>query len=297
MYYYFYMNINKWLKQNTNDLTGKTIAITGSTGDLANKLVFVLAKLNANLILLNRNKEKTEKQIKELFTLYPNIQIEFIECDLSNFETVKQTAEILKQKSIDFLYLSSGIYNVARFKTELGYDNIFQTNFVSHYYLAKELLPTLKQNNGKIIAVGSIAYNYSKINEHDIDLSNIKKASKVYGNSKRFLTFALHKLCKKENIPLSIVHPGVTLTNITNHYPKVINWLVKAGIKLLFPTNKKAVLSLIKGVFEITQYNYWIGPSIFNIWGTPKNKKLKIKNIESEKIYIIAEKIYDNIKK
>lgn len=292
------MNINKWLSMNTKDLSGKTIAITGSTGTLSNELVFVLAKLNANLILLNRSKEKTEQQIENIHSLYPNTQIEFIECDLSNFERVKNATEILKQKSIDILYLSSGIYNVDRFKSDLGYDNIFQTNFISHYYIAKELLPTLKQNNGKIVAVSSIAYNYSKINEQDIDFSLNKKASKVYGNSKRFLTFALHELCKKEKVNLSIVHPGVTLTNMTNHYPKSINWLVKIGIKLLFPSNKNAVLSLIMGIFENTNYNYWIGPTIFNVWGMPKINKLKIKNNEELiKIFNIAEKIYQNTKK
>lgn len=291
------MKIEKWLELNTSDLTGKTIAITGSTGTLANELVFVLAKLNANLILVNRDKEKTEKQINNLHSTYPNSKVEFVMCDLSNFENVKTVTEILKQKQIDVLYLASGVYNVPRFQSVLGYNNIFQTNFISQYYMVKELLSQLKNNNGKIVAVSSIAYNYSKLDENDIDFSSRNKSSKVYGNSKRFLTFALHELCKRENLNISIVHPGVTLTKMTNHYPKSINWLVKIGIKFFFPNTQKASLSLIKGIYENTKYNYWIGPSILNIWGKPKNKKLKYFQIESEKIFKIAEKIHKNTKK
>ena len=281
-----------------NSIQENTFTITGSTGGLAQVVVNFLAKFNANFIFLNRNKEKTESQIKELALLYPNINIEYIPCDLSNFESVKNATHILKQKHIDILYLAAGVYNVKRFKTDIGFDNIFQTNFVSHYYMVKELLTRLNKTNGKIVAVSSIAYNYSTIDDNDIDFSSRKKASRVYGNSKRFLTFGLHELMKNQSSQLSIVHPGVTLTTMTNHYPKAINWLVKLGIKLFFPKIEQASLSLIKGIFENTQPFEWIGPKIFNIWGKPK--KQRIKNIPTEeisKIFNIAENIYNNLTK
>ena len=292
------MNTEKWIKENTSDLTNKTIALTGSTGGLGYFLVKTLARLNANLILINRNKEKTETQIKELHNINPKIKIEFIECDLSNFESVKIATETLKQKKIDVLYLSAGIYNVKRYKTDKGYDNIFQTNFVSHYYMAKQLLNNIKTANGKIVAVSSIAYNYSKIDTNDIDFSKQKKHSKVYGNAKRFLMFSLMKLCEKENVNLSVVHPGVTLTGMTNHYHKSINWLVKVFIKTFFPNTQQASLSLIKGLFENTNNLEWIGPKIFNVWGKTKKLKLKTcKENEIGEIFKFAEETYNNLTK
>ena len=289
------MNI-KCIYENTSDLSNKTIAITGSTGGLGAFLVKTLAGLNANLILINRNKEKTENQIAELSKINPNNKIEFIECDLSDFESVKTATTILKQKQIDILYLAAGVYNIERFKTNLGYDNIFQTNFVSHYYIAKQLLNNIKTTNGKIVAVSSIAYNYSKIDTNDIDFSTRKKHSKVYGNAKRFLTFSLMELAKKENVNLSIVHPGVTLTEMTNHYHKSINWLVKIFINSFCPSTQKASLSLIKGVFENTSYLEWIGPRILNVWGKPKKLKLNTcKEDEINNIFKIAEEIYNNL--
>ena len=287
------MNIKNWIKLNTHDLAGKTIALTGTTGGLMAIVVDFLCSKNANLILLNRNKELTENQILNLQAKYPHINIEFVECDLENFDSVRTATEILKTRPIDILYLSAGAYNIKRRKTSLGFDNVFQINFISHYYMARQLLPMLNLRNGKIVAIGSVAHKYSKINPRNIDFSQQKKSSKVYGNAKRFLMFSLMKLLENERCKLSIVHPGVTLTNMTNHYPKAINWLVKIGIKILFPTPNKASLSLIKSIFESTEMLEWIGPAIFNVWGYPKQRKLKIDDSEMENIFIIAEKIFE----
>ena len=177
-------------------------------------------------------------------------------------------------------------------KLDNGYNNIFNVNFVSVYYMIKKLLPKIKKDQSKIIAVGSVAHNYSKIDVNDVDFSTHTKPSKVYGNSKRFLMFSLYELAKNEKFDLSIVHPGITLTNMTNHYPKAINWLVKIGIKLLFPSPQNAVLNLIYGLNNQTPYHMWIGPKLFNIWGKPKIKKLKTCSpSESRQIYLLSEKI------
>lgn len=292
------MNMEKWIKENTQDLKGKTIVITGSTGAITQKAVEVFAQLNANLIFLNRNKEKTQNQIETLHSLYPNVSIEFIPCDLANFKSVKSATKALKQKHIDLLFLAAGVYNVKRFKTDLGFDNVFQTNFFSHYYIVKELLENIKAVNGKIVAISSIAHNYSKFDLKDIDFSTRKQHSKVYGNAKRFLTFALMELCKIENVNLSVVHPGLTLTEMTNHYPKAINWIVKIFIGLFCPNIKKASLPLIKGAFDTTSYHEWIGPPICQVYGKPKKLKLKTcSETESKKIFELSEFIYSTIKK
>jgi len=291
------MNYKKWIKLNTKDLLGKTAVITGSTGGLGNEIVKTLARLNCNLILLNRNLEKSEKQKNELLTINPKILIEIMKLDLCDFTQVKNITNILKEKQFDYLIHNAGIYNVPIYKTETGYNNVFQTNFVSPYFITKELMNNIISNNAKVIIVSSIAHNYSKLNEKDIDFSNSKKHSNIYGNSKRFLTFSMFELFKNHQSNLSICHPGITLTNMTNHYPKFINWLVKFGIKIFFPNSKKASLNVIKSMFENCNYVEWITPKIFNIWGLPNKKKIKsYTKIESEKIYNIAECLYKKLR-
>jgi len=173
------MNIQKWIKENTSSLKGKTIAITGSTGGLGFELCHHLANLGANFIFINRNPIKSNKLKDELEELYPNIKIEIVIADLSSFNNTKQAVQILKNKQINFLILNAGIYAVPKSQTEIGYNNIFTTNFVSHYYMVKELLPNLRKNNGHVVCVGSIAHNYGKLDVNDIDYTTRKKHSKV----------------------------------------------------------------------------------------------------------------------
>ena len=149
----------------------------------------------------------------------------------------------------------------------------------------------------KTVVVGSIAHNYSKIDINDIDFSTRKPASKVYGNAKRFLMFSLFELFKNNSKGISITHPGITFTNITNHYPKLIFALIKHPMKVIFMKPKKAALSILKGVFESCGYHEWIGPKLFDVWGLPNKKRLKTcSTTESEEIGKIAEEIYKKLR-
>lgn len=292
------MNIEKWFKENTEDLSGKNVVITGATGGIGKQLCLYLAKLNANLVLACRSKPKVDTLMTEISKINPNINIQFLHLDLEDMINVKSALEKLKQIKIDYFIHNSGIYNVPRKITSSNIDNVFQVNFIAPYFITKELLPILRQNKTKVVAVGSIAHNYSKIDETDIEFITRKKASKIYGNSKRFLMFSLFELFKNETeTTLSIAHPGVTLTNITNHYHWSINWLVKIGIKLLFPNIKNATLHILKALFINCNHKEWIGPKIFNVWGKPKLSKLKTcSQTESENIYKIAEAYCKKIK-
>lgn len=295
------MNYKKWLDNNTQSLKNKRIIVNGATGGIGHELCMWLAHLGADITLLARDKCKANTLKYEILDLYPETHIDIIMADLLNIESINLAIDKIKTyNGIDAIILNAGVYNVPLHEVNTGYNNIFQTNFISPYYLVKQLLPELNKREGaKVVAVSSIAHNYSTINADDIDFSNHTKASKIYGNSKRFLTFALHELFKNETTTkLSIVHPGITLTDMTNHYPKAINWLVKITIKILFHSPNKASLNLIKGLFDHTKYHEWIGPKTYNIWGLPEKQQMNTcTTAESEQIYKIAEEIYEKIAK
>lgn len=292
------MNIINWINRNCASLKGKKVAVSGSTGGLGKELCFYLAYLGAELILMDRNEPKVKKLENDLLKAFNEVNITKIKLDLSDMGLVKSAVSELKMLSPNIIILNAGAYSIPRCKCDSGLDNVFQINFASPYYIVKELLPTLKENGGRFVAVGSIAHNYSKFDPDDLDFSTRKKASLIYGNAKRFLMFSLFELFKCEkDVFLSVVHPGITFTGITAHYPKLIFAIIKHPMKVIFMKPKKAALCILKGVFEATEYHRWIGPKLFNIWGMPKNKELKTCSIkESKQIFIEAEKIYKNIK-
>jgi NAD(P)-dependent dehydrogenase (short-subunit alcohol dehydrogenase family) len=292
------MNISSWIETNTTSLSGKTVALTGSTGGLGREICKHLAALGANLILVDRNKEKSEAHMKEIRDRFPGVSISGVTANLENIDSVKRAVENLKKSNIDIFIQNSGVYNTPRYECSTGYDNVFQINFVSPYYIIKELMPQIKKRKGKVVVVGSISNSFSRADVNDIDFSNVDSDIKVYGNSKRYLMYSLYELFKEEKgISLSIVHPGITPTNITSGYHKIISKIIKYPMKLIFESPEKASLSVIKGIFEKTEYHTWIGPKVFNIWGFPEKSILTSCSVEeSEYISDVAEKIYEKCK-
>lgn len=286
------MNIKKWLQSNTASLKGKTVVITGSTGGLGKEICKILGFLGADLILVDRNLKKSSAHRQEIISRFAKIKVTLLTADMEDMDSVKAVCEKLKNIKFDYLILNAGAYSIPRKKSSFGYDNVFQINFVSQYYIARTLAPLIKCRDGKIITVGSIAHNYSIIDKNDIDFSTRKKSNLVYGNSKRYLMCAMYKLCKDTGVDISVVHPGITFTNITAHYPPIVFAVIKHPMKVIFMPARKACLSVIKGMFDSCEKYEWIGPRIFDVWGLPKKSMLKT---VSEEEYSFISSVCDNI--
>ena len=267
------MSIKKWLYKNTASLDGKTVAISGATGGIGRELCRHLAYLGTSLVLLDRNMERSHALAESLRSQFPSVEISHIQVDMEDIDTVRSAADKLSALPIDYLLLNAGAYSIPRHKCSTGYDNVFQINFVSPYYLTARLLPQLQARGGKVIAVGSIAHRYSKTDESDVDFSTRTKASLVYGNAKRYLMFSLCELSDSNSVV--IAHPGITFTNITAHYPKLIFAIIKHPMKVIFMSPRKASLCILQGIFKSHGECEWIGPRFFDVWGYPCTKKLR----------------------
>ena len=281
----------------TAPLQGKTVALTGSTGGIGRALSRALAEMGASLILLDRNETQAKAWAEALAREFEDCRVTRYTVDLSDVETVKATAEILKTHPIDILIHNAGAYSIPRCITSCGYDNVFTINFLAPYYLTRELLPQIRARGGKIVAVGSIAHRYSKTDPSDVDFRTRKRASLVYGNAKRYLMYA-HLALNRQDAPpdVAIAHPGITFTGITAHYPRLIFAIIKYPMKVIFMKPEKACRPILAAVTDTLPHNGWIGPRLFEIWGKPKAALLRSANDE-EKQYIrsTAERIYTEL--
>lgn len=269
----------------------KKIAITGTTGGLGREVAYNLASKGYNMVFVDRNLEKSKKLANEILEKYPDITIENVTVDMMSIESVKEGIEKLEKIDFDTLILNAGIFNIPLVQTQDGHLNVFQVNFISQYYLARQLCERKKVK--KVIAVGSIAHFMAKLDENDVEYSKKKSQMKIYGNSKRFLMFSLFEYFKNSKTQFAVAHPGITSTNMTTHYPKWINWFIKFMMKILFNSPKKTCKNIVEAIETDCDYFEWVGPRAFNIWGKPKKKKLKIKNVvEIEKISNIADQLY-----
>lgn len=289
------MGSKSWLKQNTTSLTGKRVAITGSTGGLGQALCRHLAGLGADLILLDRNSARSRAWGDALAAEY-RVTVTCHTLDLEDMTQVLTVADRLAENPPDVLIHNAGAYHIPRHLCDSGYDNVFQINFLAPYVLTRRLLPAMNEAGGRVVAVGSIAHTYTKTRRANIDLQDQPKASLAYGHAKRRLMFSLYGLFAGQAATLAVTHPGISFTNITNHYPKVIFALIKHPMKVLFMKPPKASLSILKGVFTPCGDREWIGPWLFDVWGLPKKKRLStVSRAEQTAIAAEAEGLYQDI--
>lgn len=292
------MKLATWLSAYTGELCGKRIAVTGSTGGLGREICAYLASMGASLVLLDRNKTRSRAHGESLVAQY-GVTVEYVTLNLEDLSSASAAVTYLKETGVDVFIHNAGAYSIPRRVCESGYENVYQINFATPYYMIRELLPTLRLRRGRVVAVGSIAHRYSRIDAEDVDFSKRRAASKVYGNAKRYLMFALHELFRDEkDVHFALTHPGITFTNITAHYPKVIFAIIKYPMKVIFMNPARAALSIVYGVFSDTVYGEWIGPAHFDVWGLPKKKRLRSCDTkEREQIAKIAQTVYCRCKK
>ena len=289
------MRTDAWIQNNMPSMLGKTVAISGATGGIGQELCRHLASLGATLWLLDRNSERSNAWIEKLRSEFPTLNAKHLRLDLADFSTVRSVTEELLLSPPDYLIFNAGAYHVPRYTTSIGHDNVFQINFVAPYYMARTLLPVMKERGGRIVAVGSIAHNYSHIDLDDVEFLTRKQSSKVYGNAKRFLMFSLFGL-DKGGKTITVAHPGITLTNITAHYPKLIYAIIKHPMKVIFMSPRRASLSILAAMVQDAKKNEWFGPCLFDVWGLPKKKLLKTCSAdEAEKICQEAYKMFEKL--
>ncbi|GMR51021.1 hypothetical protein PMAYCL1PPCAC_21216, partial [Pristionchus mayeri] len=139
------------------NLQGKTIAITGTTSGLGAVTSRSLALAGASVLCLNRNKSATEQQMPKLGSKRDDVDMIFIECDLSSIASVRAAAEkvIRTIDHIDVLILNAGIYQPTEPATLDGLEATFGVNHVGHFHLATLLLLLLEKSApSRIVVIG-----------------------------------------------------------------------------------------------------------------------------------------------
>ena len=69
-------------------------------------------------------------------------------------------------------------------------------------------------------------------------------------------------------------------------------------MRVIFMRPRRAVLSLLAGVFSETKENEWFGPRFFDIWGLPRVARLSsVKREEAMTIACLADEIFGGLSK
>lgn len=119
-----------------------------------------LAKLGAEVLLLNRESPRSARAAEQLRAEVPGAELVPIVCDLQDFGSVRSAAEAVRAKYgvVDVLCNNAGVMALPDQATKDGYDVQMQTNCLSHFLLTKALFGAIaKSADGRVVNHTSMA--------------------------------------------------------------------------------------------------------------------------------------------
>lgn len=219
------------------DLSAKTILITGGNNGLGAASVRAFAKHNARIYLAARSPSKAEATIADIKHAIPNANITYLRLDLASFDSVKEAAEAFKSTSneLHVLMNNAGIAGHPPSQTEEGYEIHFGTNHMGHALLTKLLLPILEGtaerpgSEVRIINLSSEGHilapkNGLVLNDDCTSMEQYSTWTR-YGQSKLANILYTKELARRyPKIKSITLHPGSVDTGLTLSFQAQHSW-------------------------------------------------------------------------
>lgn len=226
-------------------MRGKTILITGTASGMGRIAARRLAELGARLILVDFDVPNGESGRDEIVRETGNDAVEFIDCDVTNFDQVRSMCEHVNAAydRLDVLINNAGITETVRRDSVHGYEMTMATNFLGPFLICALLKDKLKASApSRVINICSDAHKMIKaLDVDDIDNRagwqgvNHNKGFQAYARSKLSLAAVSFKLAAElqgSGVTVYTVSPGYFIqTNIHRH----MRGLWKLGVKLCWP--------------------------------------------------------------
>lgn len=265
----------------------KLVIITGANSGLGFETAKVALIKGAHVVMACRNKERAEKAMNRLIEETGSTRVEIFIYDQSNFQSVHNFADAIKNqyKDFDVLFLNAGIFLPTEVLDEFHVSTVYRTNFLGAYALLKELKEFLDDSikEKRIILQGSVASFFAKYKNRD---------NFVYGKDAPMKQYSLSKLCvsnlcihyrESNNNPYVkylLCEPGAAATDLFKTFPK---WFKKLALGFLntFTNNAtKGSLSGCKLMCDVcANGDYYRPRGLFALSGFPKKAQFPQKYI------------------
>jgi len=192
------------------DLTGRVAVVTGASSGLGREAAMQLSKLGASVILVGRNREKTEAVADSIRRETGNAEVRVEIADLSSMRDIRALAQRLRGP-IHLLVNNAGVLLSERSETDEGIETAFATNLLGHFMLTNLLIDELEPP-ARIINVSSGGMYTQRIHVDDLQMANGRYDGTVqYARTKRaqvILTEMWAELLRDRGIVVHAMHPG-----------------------------------------------------------------------------------------
>ena len=216
---------NGWTPAEISSLKGKNFVITGATSGTGYQAVRTLLSKGAEVVMLNRNSEKSERAINNLKAEFgETISVSYVLMDLSDLGSVRRAAEkvLATTNKIDALICNAAIAQVPKHTLTIdGFESQLGTNHYGHFLLSGLLFERIAQSHGRIVVVASLGYNMGlkTIKFDDLDWHKNYNPNAAYSQSKlaqMMFAYELQDKIKSAKRPVEVYvcHPGSSATSL-----------------------------------------------------------------------------------
>jgi len=277
-------------------LSGKDCLITGANTGLGLAVSKKFANMDANTIMLCRNKEKGENAVLEIKKEIPNASVELMTCDLSSMKSIQSFVKDFKGKysKLDILYNNAAVMKQKRTVTEDGFEMMFQVNYLASFILMNSFLELLKNGSSPYI-INNGRPNYKlRLDMDDLQFSKNFQMYNSFFKTKLSLLFANLELSRREEsngISVTMIDPGPFKSDLVRDMP-IMGWfknlfsssVEKAAGNILYhitsdAANKNKNGKVFKEKQEWPLSDYWKDTSISTkLWSVTESL---INNVQS----------------
>ena len=156
------------IKECEVDSKGKLVVITGATSGIGYFTARKYASKGANLLMINRNEEKSIKMCKEIRQDF-GVKCEYKIADFSRISDVKNVGNELLESDqiIDVFIHNAGVYSTKKIITDDDLELVFQVDYLASFILIYMLKDKLKaQEKARILLVNSEGHRFAILGIH-----------------------------------------------------------------------------------------------------------------------------------
>ena len=228
------------------DMTGKVCLITGGNSGIGKATALGLAKLNASVVIVSRDKDKGEATLIEMRAKSGNRNLDAMTTDLSSQDSVRELAHDFKAryKKLHVLINNAGIFLPKRIQTVDGLEATFATNHLGHFLLTNLLVDLLKASApSRIINLSSSAHYGTEMDFEDLQGEKKYSGYHAYSQSKLanvLFTYQLAKQLEGTGVTVNSLHPGVVRTGFGKDQGGLMSILVTVGRPFMISPDRAA---------------------------------------------------------
>lgn len=206
--------------------------VTGGSSGFGRALAVELARNKGVVNILCRDDRRGRRAVAEIRQTSGNPAVQLWVGDLSSRQSIHKVADrfIKHHQRLDILINNAAVIPPQHCLNDDGIELGFATGHLGHFILTNRLLELMRGTYGsQILNVTSAVHRRPGLDFDDFDNSTDYNWMAAYRRVKLANILFTYDLARREcesGVSVNCIHPGVLRTNIFDHHPMGIRWLV-----------------------------------------------------------------------